>query len=104
MPAKPSMPTKEPKGKFVPGKKPAPKSGFTVHDVFKDPGLKSQLHGAVSDWQKRNPGKKMRGTHLKAEYMPHISDQQAANIVNKHHRQMADMRDAKSAFTAIKKG
>jgi hypothetical protein len=104
LPSKPSAPTKKAKPKFEPGKKPEPKSGFTVHDVFKDEGLRGQLHGAVRDWQKRNPGKKMRGSHLKAEYMPHVSDQQAANIMSKHHKQMSDAYHAKGALTAIKKG
>ena len=61
--AKTSPVVEKPKGEFVPGKRPEP-TGPTALSIWNDPEQRKALTDVVTQWEKVNPGKSFKATHL----------------------------------------
>lgn len=52
-----------PRGEFVPGKRPEP-TGPRAHELWNNPESRARLAEVVAKWEKANPGRKLKATHL----------------------------------------
>ena len=64
--AQDSQPAK-PKGEFVPGVRPTP-TGPTARELWSEPESRLKLQAVIAEWEKANPGRNLKATHLAAAW------------------------------------
>ncbi len=85
------------KGEFVPGKKPTPRSGQTVHEMMKDHEVLGHLHGKVKEWEGRpeNKNRKLKGPDVHAMMGGKVSHGQATRLAQKIHQKHQEFLQSK---------
>lgn len=71
---------------FLPGKPGAPKSGMTIHQIMRDPDVLTTVQDVVSEFERTNPGRALKGTHIQAGLTAkglEVSSAQAAKIAKR---------------------
>jgi hypothetical protein len=94
---------------FLPGKPGVPRSGMTVHQIMKDPDVLTTVQNVVAEFEKANPGRMLKGTHLQAGLTAKgldVSSAQAAKIAKRikdEHDKMVQQQVAAYSGRAAKK-
>ena len=60
-------PPAKPKGEFVPGVRPTP-TGPTARELWSEPESRLKLQAVIAEWEKANPGRNLKATHLAAAW------------------------------------
>lgn len=51
---------------FLPGRPGAPKSGMTIHQIMRDQDVLATVQDVVAEFERANPGRSLKGTHMQA--------------------------------------
>jgi hypothetical protein len=87
--ARPAPPVELPEAvppSFVLGKPGAPKSGMTIHQIMRDPDVLTTVQKVVAEFERSNPGRSLKGTHIQAGLGANgldVSSAQAAKLAKR---------------------